>query len=231
MTNLPNTYEEFVWNFVSTLPRGFKQLDIDTDTCRENSIKGGQRSTRSSIQKVLIALCKSRLPRDFCLHEEDKTRLTEILSVVMCDNFGNLDYFTLFNTMFISQDVTYCLTEFGYSQGRTIFKSWGGRHQSDSSLLPLKARGPVVKSCIAFTFQRYRHSCPRYHYLGFQPCSSWLWKGETEKMILAESSRNWRQLKKSAHWISFIHRECLFLSFFKKDKVCWKAFIKTRNFV
>ena len=83
MTNLPNTYEEFVWNFVSTLPRGFKQLDIDTDTCRENSIKGGQRSTRSSIQKVLIALCKSRLPRDFCLHEEDKTRLIEILSVVM----------------------------------------------------------------------------------------------------------------------------------------------------
>ena len=154
MTNLPNTYEEFVWNFVSTLPRGFKQLDIDTDTCRENSIKGGQRSTRSSIQKVLIALCKSRLPRDFCLHEEDKTRLIEILSVVMCDNFGNLDYFTLFNTMFISQDVTYCLTEFGCSQGRTIFKSWGGRHQSDSSLLPLKARGPVVKSCIAFTFQR-----------------------------------------------------------------------------
>ena len=136
-----------------------------------------------------------------------------------------------FNTMFISQDVTYCLTEFGYSQGRTIFKSWGGRHQSDSSLLPLKARGPVVKSCIAFTFQRYRHSCPRYHYLGFQPCSSWLWKGETEKMILAESSRNWRQLKKSAHWISFIHRECLFLSFFKKDKMCWKALIKTRNFV
>lgn len=39
------------------------------------------------------------------------------------------------------------------------------------------------------------------------------------------------QLKKSAHWISFIHRECLFLIFFKKDKMCWKAFIKTRNFV
>ena len=27
MTNLPNTYEEFVWNFISTLSRGFKRLD------------------------------------------------------------------------------------------------------------------------------------------------------------------------------------------------------------
>ena len=55
MTNLRNTYKEFVWNFVPTLRRGFKRLDIVADTYRENSIKGGERSTRGSSQKVIIA--------------------------------------------------------------------------------------------------------------------------------------------------------------------------------
>ena len=36
MTNLPSTYEEFVWHFVSTLPKGFKRLDIVADTYRTN---------------------------------------------------------------------------------------------------------------------------------------------------------------------------------------------------
>ena len=31
MSNLPSTYEEFVWHFVSTLPKGFKRLDIVAD--------------------------------------------------------------------------------------------------------------------------------------------------------------------------------------------------------
>ena len=46
MTNLPSTYEGFVWHFVSTLPKGFNRLDIVVDTYRTNSIKGGERNTR-----------------------------------------------------------------------------------------------------------------------------------------------------------------------------------------
>ena len=76
MTNLPNTCLEFVWNFVSKLPRGFKRLDIVADTYLENSIKGGERSTRGSSQKVIIASCKSRFPRDFSVFMKmEKTRL------------------------------------------------------------------------------------------------------------------------------------------------------------
>lgn len=78
MTNLPETYEEFFWNFVSTLPRGPKQFNIVAHTHRENSIKGGEKSTCGSSEKVVIASCMSRLHRDFSVfmkNGENKTRL------------------------------------------------------------------------------------------------------------------------------------------------------------
>ena len=117
MTNLSNIYKEFVWNFLSTLPRVFKRLDIVADTYRENSIKGGERSTRGSSQKFIIASCKSRLPRDFSVfmkNGKNKTWLIEILSEVLRDNFAKVLTSLRCSTMFISQeDVTYCLTESG----------------------------------------------------------------------------------------------------------------------
>ena len=113
----------------------------------ENSIKGGERSTCGSSQKVMIASCKSRLPRDFCVfmkNGKNKTRLIRILLEVLQDNFAKVLTSLHCSTMYISQeDVTYCL------------KSQGGRRENDPSLLPLNARGPVVKSCVAFTFRRY----------------------------------------------------------------------------
>ena len=115
MTNLSNTYEEFVSNFVSTLPRGFKRLDIVADTYRKNSIKGGEGSTRRSSQKVIIPSCKSRIPHDFSVlmkNGENKTRLIEILPEVLRDNFAKVLTTLRCSTMFILQeDVTYCLTE------------------------------------------------------------------------------------------------------------------------
>ena len=117
MTNLPNINEELVWNFVSILPRGFKQLDVVADTSRENSIKGGEKSTRGSSQKVIIASCKSRRPRDFSVfmkNGENNSRLTEILPGVLRDIFAKVSTTLQCSTMFISQEnVTYCLTETG----------------------------------------------------------------------------------------------------------------------
>ena len=52
MTTLPNTYEEFVWNFVSTLPKGFKRLDIVADTYRVNSIKRGKETLVGQVKKL-----------------------------------------------------------------------------------------------------------------------------------------------------------------------------------
>ena len=128
MTNLLNTYKEFVWNFVSTLPRVFKRLDIVPDTYREKSIKGGERSTCGPSQKFIIASCKSRLPCDFSVimkNEKNKTWLIEIVSEVLRGNFAKVLTSLRCSTMFISQeDVTYCLTESVccYSQGETILK-------------------------------------------------------------------------------------------------------------
>ena len=170
-TNLPNTYKEFVWNFVSTLRRGL--LDIVADSYRENSIKRGERSNRGSSQNVIIASCKSSLPRDFFVfmkNGENKNRLIGILSEILHDIFAKVLTTLCCSTMFISQkDVTYCLIESSVTmnEGRTIFKSWGGRQKSDSSLLPLNATGPVEKNCVAFTFRRYHYSCPGYSSLGF----------------------------------------------------------------
>lgn len=78
MTNLPKAYEEFYRNSVSTLPRGPKQLNIVAHTHRENSIKGGEKSTCGSSEKVVIASCMSKLHRDFSVfmkNGENKTRL------------------------------------------------------------------------------------------------------------------------------------------------------------
>ena len=53
MTNLPSTYEELVGHFISTLPKCFKRLDIVADTYRTYSIKGGEKNTRGSRQRVI----------------------------------------------------------------------------------------------------------------------------------------------------------------------------------
>ena len=92
-------------------------MDTVADTYRENSIKGGERSTCGSSQKVIIASCKSRLPRDFFVfmkNGENKSRLIKILSGVLRDDFAKVLTILRCSTMFISQeDVTYCLTDSG----------------------------------------------------------------------------------------------------------------------
>ena len=118
MTNLPNTYEEFVWNFVSTLPRGFKRLNIISNN---SSIKGGERSTCGSSQKVIIASWKSRQPRDFSVFMttgENKIQLTEILSGVLRDNYAKVFTCSPYERCYILPHSIWC-----YIQGRTIFKS------------------------------------------------------------------------------------------------------------
>ena len=113
MTNLPETYEDFSWHFVGTLPKGFQRYDIAADTYRSNSIKGGERNERGSSQRVTIASTKSKLPRDFptfMKNGENKTRLIEVISEVLRNNFHKvLTELKCLVIYFSKEDITYYL--------------------------------------------------------------------------------------------------------------------------
>ena len=119
MTNLPETYEDFSWHFVGTLPKGFQRYDIAADTNRSNSIKGGERNERGSSQRVTIASTKSKLPRDFptfMKNGENKTRLIEVISEVLRNNFHKVLTELKCSVIYFSQeDITYCLKGTGVS--------------------------------------------------------------------------------------------------------------------
>ena len=107
MTNLPNTNEEFVWLFVSTLPKGFKWLDILADTYRTNSIKDGERNSLGSSQRIIITSSKSRLPHDFfefLKNEENRTHVREITSEVLRNKFSKvLAKIETFNSVYFTR--------------------------------------------------------------------------------------------------------------------------------
>ena len=119
ITNLPQTYEDFVWQFLGTLSKGFKRYDIVADTYRPNSIKRGERSERGSSQKVTIGSARSKLPRDFnafMKNGENKTRLIEVVSEVLRNNFHRVLTELKCKIVYFSQeDITYKLTNKGVS--------------------------------------------------------------------------------------------------------------------
>ena len=92
-------------------------MDILADTYRTNSIKDGERNSRGSSQRIIIASSKSRLPHDlfeFLKKEENRTRVREIISEVLRNNFSKvLAKIEMFNSVYSTRDVTYCITETG----------------------------------------------------------------------------------------------------------------------
>ena len=117
MINLPSTYEEFVRLFVSTLRKGFKRVDIVVDTYRTNLIKGEEIISRVSSHRVITESSKSSLPHDsfkFFKNGENKTRVTEIESEVLRNNFSKVLAKWRCSIVYISQeDANYCITETG----------------------------------------------------------------------------------------------------------------------
>ena len=79
MTELPQTYYEFPWKFLSSLPKGYKRVDLVADTYREISIKNGERQERGTSALFIINFPQSKLPREFknfLKNGENKTRLS-----------------------------------------------------------------------------------------------------------------------------------------------------------
>ena len=85
MTELPQTYE-FTWKFLSSLPKGYKRVDLVADTYREISIKNGERQKRGTSARLMIHSPQSKLPREFqnfLKNRENKTRLIELIFYVI----------------------------------------------------------------------------------------------------------------------------------------------------
>ena len=93
----------------------FKRLDIVADTYRTNSIKSGEKNTRGSSQRVIIAYSKLKLTHDFfefLKNGENKTCVIEIVSELLRINFSKVLVKLRYSVVYISQkDVTYCITE------------------------------------------------------------------------------------------------------------------------
>ena len=82
LTVIPDTYEEFTWKFLKSLPSGYLRVDIVADTYQDNSIKSRERSKRGSSDRIIVQSARSKVPRnftDFLKNGENKRRLIELM--------------------------------------------------------------------------------------------------------------------------------------------------------
>ena len=89
MTELPETYYEFTWKLLGSLPKGYKRVDLVADTYREVSIKNGERQKRGTSVRLIISSAHSKLPHNFTnflKNGENKTRLIELICQVITQN-------------------------------------------------------------------------------------------------------------------------------------------------
>ena len=64
LSDVPNTFEELIFRFLRSIPKGFQRIDIVADTYRNGSIKSTDRQKRGTSSKLMIGSVKSKLPRD-----------------------------------------------------------------------------------------------------------------------------------------------------------------------
>ncbi|KAG1673321.1 Multidrug resistance-associated protein 4 [Nymphon striatum] len=86
---LPDTYEDFTWKFLKSMPSGYNRIDIVADTYQDNSIKSGERDKRGSSEKIMIQSATSKAPRkfgDFLKNGENKRRLISLMKEVIVTN-------------------------------------------------------------------------------------------------------------------------------------------------
>ena len=65
MVQIPENYEEITWKLLSSFPKGFQRVDLVADTYKNVSIKAGEREIGGWIDKIIIKLTKSKVPKIF----------------------------------------------------------------------------------------------------------------------------------------------------------------------
>ena len=81
MSNVPETFEQFIEIFLSSIPKNFRRVDLVEDTYPD-IIKSEERENRNSPSKIIIDSIKSKIPEDvgkFLSNYENKTQLVQLI--------------------------------------------------------------------------------------------------------------------------------------------------------
>ena len=89
LCNIPDTFEELIIRFISSVPKGYRRIDIVADTYRRGSIESAEREKRGKSTKVILGSVKSKVLRDankFMMNDENKVALINIIFKNMIEN-------------------------------------------------------------------------------------------------------------------------------------------------
>ena len=111
MAELPETYYEFTWKLLGSLPKGYKRVDLVADTYRDVSIKNGERQKRGTSSRLIISSTHSKLPRNFTnfmKNGENKTRLIDLICQVITENSDQVLHLLKCNQIYFSKE-SHCI--------------------------------------------------------------------------------------------------------------------------
>ena len=89
LCNVPDLFEELDIRFNSSIPKGYRRIDIVADTYRKGSIKSAVRAKRGTSTKVILGSVKSKVLRDsikFMMNDENKVALINNIFKNMIEN-------------------------------------------------------------------------------------------------------------------------------------------------
>lgn len=89
ITNVPESFEDLIVQFLNAIPKSYDRVDIIADCYRSVSIKSGEREKRGSSTKVFVASVKSKVPRDiakFFSCGDNKTQLIDLTFQFIMEN-------------------------------------------------------------------------------------------------------------------------------------------------
>ena len=107
INNVPETFEQFIEIFLSSIPKNFRRVDLVADTYRDISIKSEERENRNSSSKIIIGSIKSKIPKDvekFLSNNENKTQLIQLIFRYIQQNFSAVLVKLATEIIFLSRD-------------------------------------------------------------------------------------------------------------------------------
>lgn len=81
ISEIPETFEDLALKVISTIPKGYRRIDIVADCYWENSIKDAERAKRGTATKIILRSANAKVPREFTKFlscGENKTRMIEL---------------------------------------------------------------------------------------------------------------------------------------------------------
>ena len=90
INNVPETLEQFIEIFLSSIPKNFWSVDLVADTYRDISIKSEERENWN-LSAIIIGSVESKIPKDvrkFLSNNEKKSQLIQLIFGYIQQNFS-----------------------------------------------------------------------------------------------------------------------------------------------